>query len=160
MIEEKIEQARQLRREDALEDSQKVLLGLYKRYPEHPLVLYELGGAFDVLGETERAIPFYEQAVVQGLEGDDLLECYVCLGNCYLAEDEQEKAVAVLQKGIEAFPEKNSSRAFLALAHYSNGEEETAVKLLLELLVKTTKVEDLLSYEGVFEYYIEHLDEF
>ena len=52
-----IQEARQLRREDELERSQSQLLALMEQYPDHPLVLCEVGGAYDVMGEVEMAIP-------------------------------------------------------------------------------------------------------
>ena len=54
-----IQAARQLRRDDELESSQAQLLALMEEYPDHPLVLFEVGGSYDVMGEVEMAIPYY-----------------------------------------------------------------------------------------------------
>ena len=69
-----IEEARALRRADELETSQAQLLALMEDFPDHPLVLFEVGGSYDVMGEEEMAIPYYRRAIAAGLEGNDLQE--------------------------------------------------------------------------------------
>jgi tetratricopeptide (TPR) repeat protein len=157
--EEVIARARQLRQEDELEESQALLLDLLEQYPGDPLVLYEVGGSFDVMGNEPEAIPYYQQAVEAGLEGSDLQECLVCLGSSYRVTGEFEKAVDILEKTVEQFPDRNSGRVFLALAYYSDGQEDEAVRLLLDLLLKTTNDEDILAYADPLDYYKDNLDE-
>ncbi len=154
-----IAEARTLRRNDELEQSQTLLLELLERYPDNPLVLYEVGGSFDVLGEEPQAIPYYRQAVAAGLAGSDLQECLVCLGSSLRVVGDFEEAVEVLEKAVEQFPDNNSGRVFLALAYYSDGREDKAVSTLLDVLLKTTKDEDILSFAGALEYYKDNLDE-
>jgi tetratricopeptide (TPR) repeat protein len=157
--EETIVRARQLRREDELEESQALLLALLEQYPGDPLVLYEVGGSFDVMGNEPEAIPYYQQAVEAGLEGSDLQECLVCLGSSYRVTGEFEKAVDILEQTVEQFPDRNSGRVFLALAYYSDGQEDEAVRLLLDILLKTTNDEDILAYTDPLDYYKDNLDE-
>ena len=57
MIEDTIARAKKLRREDELEASQELLLDLLAEHPNDPVVLYEVGGSYDVLGEEKQAIP-------------------------------------------------------------------------------------------------------
>lgn len=154
-----IAEARTLRRNDELEQSQTLLLELLERYPDNPLVLYEAGGSFDVLGEEPQAIPYYRQAIAAGLTGSDLQECLVCLGSSLRVVGDFEEAVEVLEKAVEQFPDNNSGRVFLALAYYSDGQEDKAVSTLLDVLLKTTKDEDILSFAGALEYYKDNLDE-
>lgn len=154
-----IEEARTLRRDDDLETSQAHLLALLAEFPDHPLVLFEVGGAYDVLGEEEEAIPYYRQAIAAGLDGTDLQECLVCLGSTLRNTGETEEAVAMLEQAVDEFPERNSGRVFLALAHYSNGDPALAVSTLLSVLLDTTSDEDILNYADALEYYKENLDE-
>ena len=72
---------------------------------------------------------------------------------------ESEDAVALLEQAVDEFPNRNSGRAFLALAYYSNGEYDQAVSLLLSLLLKTTSDEDIRGYAESLEYYVDNLDE-
>ncbi|MBP9503231.1 MAG: tetratricopeptide repeat protein [Candidatus Promineofilum sp.] len=153
-----IEEARDLRRSDEYEKSQALLLDLMDKNPDHPLVLFEVGGSYDVLGEEEMAIPYYRQAIASGLDGDDLQECLVCLGSSLRVMGETEEAVSILEQAVDEFPERNSGRVFLALAQFSNGEIEQAVSNLLSLLLKTTSDEDILAYADTFSYYVDNLD--
>lgn len=154
-----IENARVLRRADELEASQQRLLALLESFPDHPLVLFEVGGSYDVLGDEEMAIPFYRRAIEAGLEGDDLQECLICLGSTLRAVGESEEAVEILEQVVDEFPERNSGRAFLSLAYLSNGEADLAVSTLLGLLLDTTNDEDILDYADVLGYFKDSLDE-
>lgn len=154
-----IKRARELRRADELEESQDILLDLLDEYPEDPLVLFEVGGAYDVLGEAPEAIEYYEQAIQQGLTGSDLQECMICLGLNHRAIGQFEQAVEILEEAQEQFPEDNSVRTFLALAYYSDDTPEEAVRLLLDVLLKTTKDEGLLTYKDTLDFYKDNLDE-
>jgi tetratricopeptide (TPR) repeat protein len=156
---ETINKAKELRREDNLEESQELLLSLLGEYPHDPQVLFEVGGSYDVLGLEPEAIPYYEQAIQQGLADDELQECLVCLGSSYRVVGESQEAVDILEDAIEQFPDNNSSKAFLALAYYSNDQVEEAMSLLLELLLTTTKDEEILTYANALDYYKDNLDE-
>ncbi len=156
---ETIARARQLRQEDQLEASQDLLFQLMKEYPDDPLVLFEVGGSFDVLGQEADAIPYYQEAIEAGLSGADLQECLVCLGSSLRVTGQFDAAIDTLTDATTQFPDNNSSRVFLALAYYSKGEYEAATRLLLTLLLETTQDDDILAYSGALEYYKENLDE-
>lgn len=157
--EEVIEQARALRRDDELEESQALLLDLLDVHPKDPLVLYEVGGAYDVLGEEKNAIPFYRKAISAGLQGDDLQECLICLGSSYRNIGQFTEAVEALEDARKRFPDNNAMKTFLALAYYSDAQEDRAVQLLLELLLATTSDKQILAYEAALDYYKDNLDE-
>ncbi len=154
-----IEKARELRRQDDLEGSQEQLLELMDVYPDHPLVLFEVGGAYDVMDEVEMAIPYYRRAIEAGLDGRDLQECLVCLGSTLRVVGEHEEAVETLERAVDEFPENRSARVFLALAHYSNGDADLAVSDLLGLLLETTTDADILAYADALDYFKDNLDE-
>ena len=159
MIEETIARAKELRREDELDASQELLLDLLAEHPNHPLVLYEVGGSYDVMGEEREAIPYYQKAIQAGLDGNDLQECLVCLGSSHRNVGNFDEAVEMLQKAVDQFPDNNSGKVFLALAYYSDGREDEAVRLLLELLLETTKDQNILDYADPLDYYKDNLDE-
>lgn len=158
-IEETIARAKELRHADELDKSQELLLKLLDAYPNDPQVLFEVGGAYDVLEEARIALSFYQKAIDAGLEGDSLEECMVCIGVCQRGLGEMSTAVATLEKAVEQFPNNNSSRVFLALAYYSDGQDDEAVRLLLDLLLTTTQDPEILEFAGVFDYYKDNLDE-
>ncbi len=158
-VEETIAQAKELRHADELDESQELLLKLLDEYPNDPQVLFEVGGAYDVLEEARIALSFYQKAIDAGLDGDSLEECMVCIGVCQRGLGEMSTAVATLEKAVEQFPNNNSSRVFLALAYYSDGQDDEAVRLLLDLLLTTTQDPEILEFAGVFDYYKDNLDE-
>jgi tetratricopeptide (TPR) repeat protein len=151
--------AKALRKDDDLEGSQELLLQLLEEYPNDPVILFEVGGSYDVMGQESDAIPYYQKALNIGLKGDDLQECLICLGSSQRVVGRYEEAITTLTKAVGQFPNDNSGRAFLALAYYSNGQCHEAVKLLLDLLLATTEDEDILAYSGALEYYKDNLDE-
>lgn len=157
--EKTLRRARELRQADELEDSQEVLLTLLQEYPDDPEVLFEVGGAFDVMGHESEAIPFYRQAIEAGLEGAELHECLICLGSSHRNVGEFSEAIDVLEDAAEQFPENRSSRAFLALAYYSDEQYEKAVRVLLELLLETTDDDDILAYADTLDFYKDNLNE-
>lgn len=154
-----VQEARQLRREDDLEHSQAKLLALMEDYPDHPLVLFEVGGSYDVMGEVEMAIPYYRRAIDAGLDGADRQECLICLGSSLRVIGETEEAVETLEQASDEFPSNNSGRVFLSLAHYSNGDPDLAVSGLLAILLETTRDPDILAYADALDYYKDNLDE-
>lgn len=159
MIEDTIARAKKLRQEDELEASQELLLNLLAEHPNDPLVLYEVGGSYDVIGEESEAIPYYQRAINAGLDGDDLQECLVCLGSSQRNIGNFDEAVETLEKVVNQFPDDNSGKVFLALAYYSDGREDEAVRQLLELLLETTNDENVLKYADPLDYYKDNLDE-
>ncbi|UCG23450.1 MAG: tetratricopeptide repeat protein [Chloroflexota bacterium] len=158
-IEETIERAKELRRDDKLEESQDLLLELLEEFPDDPVVLLEAGGSYDVMGLEPEAIPYYRQAIEQGLVGDALYECMICLGSSQRLVGDFDDAVEILEKANDQFPEGDGAQAFLALAYYSNDQYEEAVSLLLDLLVRTSNSAQLREYAGALDYYKDNLDE-
>lgn len=154
-----IEQAKALRQEDKLDESEELLLALLEEYPDDPLVLFEVGGAYDVMGLESEAIPYYERAIDEGLEGPELLECLICLGITHRVIGDFQEAVDALEQAVDDFPDDNSSKTFLALAYYSNEQYSEAVQLLLDLLLRTTNDEQILSYTDTLDFYKDNLDE-
>ncbi|MEZ4516485.1 MAG: tetratricopeptide repeat protein [Chloroflexota bacterium] len=153
----RVEEARVLRKQDELEESQELLLSMFQEHPDHPLILFEVGGSYDVIGEEELAIPYYRRALVEGIDGDDRQECLVCLGSSLRVIGESEEAVAILQQAVEEFPNRPSARVFLALALLDEGEEVEAVATLLDVVLKTSNDEDIQAYSGALEYYRDEL---
>jgi tetratricopeptide (TPR) repeat protein len=157
--EDTVEQARELRGKDELEASLELLLPLLEEYYEDALVLFEVGGAYDILGMAPEAIPYYEKAIENGLEDPELEECYVCLGTSHRVIGEFEDSVDVLEQAVERYPESNGAKAFLAIAFYGNGQYAEAVQILMEALLETTADEDLQSYSDTLNYFKDNLDE-
>lgn len=158
-LQQTIQRARELRRQDQLEESQALLLELLRQYPNDPLVLFEVGGSYDVLGQARTANSYYEKALDKGLTAPERQECLICLGINYRGLGDSETAVSILERAAKQFPEDNSIRAFLALAYYSDAQDDLAFRTLIDLLLKTTQDESILAYADTLDYYKDHLDE-
>jgi thioredoxin-like negative regulator of GroEL len=105
------------------------------------------------------AIPYYREAIENGLDGEDRHECLICLGSSLRVIGEDKEAIEVLESAVAEFPHHNSARVFLALAYYSNDRPDQAISELLALLLETTSDQDILAYADVLEYYKDNLDE-
>ena len=158
-IDETIERANALRDEDEIEAAQELLLELLDAHPEDALVLFEVGGSYDIMGQERQAVPYYMQAIANGLSDDVLQECLVCLGSSLRYTGQFQSAIETLEEAVERFPDQNSGRVFLAMAYYSHGRHQDAVRTLLATLLDTTADEDILAYENALSYYMENLDE-
>ena len=109
-LKETIEKAKALRQEEKLEESEELLLSLLEEYPDDPQVLFEVGGSYDVMGYETEAIPHYQRAIAEGLEGSELLECLICLGINHRAIGDFQEAVDTLEEAIDTFPEDNGGK--------------------------------------------------
>ncbi len=156
---ETIQKARELRDDDQLEESLELLLPLLDKYEDDAVLLFEVGGAYDVLGMAPEAIPYYEQAIVNGLDGPELEECYVCLGTSHRVIGDFTESIEILEEAMGRFPESNTAKAFLALSYYGNKQYAKSVRSLMEIILETTVDEELQSYADSLEYFKDNLDE-
>ena len=154
---DQIAEARALRKQDELDESQTILLELMEDYPSDPLVLFEVGGSYDVMGEEELAVPYYRRALAEGLEDPDRQECLICLGSSLRVIGESEEAVETLQQAAEEYPDLPSIRVFLALALLDDGNEKEAMATLLDVVLKNTESADIQGYSNALEYYRDEL---
>lgn len=154
-----LEKIRDLQDEDELEESLTLLLSLLEQYPEDPQILFEIGGVYDLLGSANDAIPYYRQAIDQGLEGSDLQECYICIGICQRAVGDYPESLETLEEAARLFPDDNSIKAFLSLSHYSNNQYHDAIQILLDILLQTSADDAIRDYSDTLEFYKDHLDE-
>ncbi|MBG9498683.1 hypothetical protein ABE44_05965, partial [Bacillus thuringiensis] len=77
-------------------------------------------------------------------------------GSTYRCIGEYEKAITVLEAGVKKFPENDPMKVFLSLAKYNVNDHESAMKLLLETVVK---VEEVKEFERAISFYKDHLNE-
>ncbi|EJR63359.1 hypothetical protein IIO_02096 [Bacillus cereus VD115] len=154
-MEHLLKQAIKLRNEKKYAQSREILIGL-TNFTKDAEVLYQCAWLHDVMGLETEAVPYYEQAIANGLDGESLCGAYICLGSTYRCIGEYEKAIVVLEAGVKKFPENDPMRVFLSLAKYNVNEHESAMKLLLETVVKVDKVKE---FERAISFYKDHLNE-
>ena len=115
---------------------------LLERWPDDPVALVAVGDAYDDCGGTAKAIACY-RAATPGLDGTALRRCTLRLGDALRRSGDLEGSVAVLEAGLEEFPGSRSLRTFLALALHEQGRTQTALGLVLEVLVDPAPSPDL-----------------
>lgn len=154
-MEHLLKQAIKLRNEKKYAQSREILIGL-TNFTRDAEVLFQCAWIHDAMGLETEAVPYYEQAIVNGLDGESLCDAYIGLGSTYRCIGEYDKAITVLETGLQQFPDNDVMKVFLSLAKYNVNDHESAMKLLLETVVK---VEEVKEFERAILFYKDHLDE-
>ena len=141
------------------EESNQLLMALVQEFPEHPQINYQCAWSFDLLGEEERAVPYYEKAIQLGLEKDDLEGALLGLGSTYRTLGEYEKSRSTFAKGIELFPANQALKVFLAMTLYNSAEHQQAMEILLKCLAETFADKNISAYKKAIGFYADKLDE-
>jgi tetratricopeptide (TPR) repeat protein len=111
-------------------------LELAQEFPDHPVVIFELGGAYDTAGQEAAALTHYQRAKTLGLSEENQLRLTVQMGSTLRNLERFEEAVELLREGVERFPEHRALRTFYALALYSNGQHAEALAEMIELALR------------------------
>jgi tetratricopeptide (TPR) repeat protein len=115
-------------------------------HPDHPVLTYELAGAFDTAGEEARARSLYERALDLGLDGEPLRRCLCQYGSTLRWLGDFDASLAVLDRAQQAFPKSESVAVFRALTLNEVGRADEAVGLLLKIVARHGEVTDLGRY--------------
>jgi len=123
------------------------LLAIMGQHPDSPLVLFEVGGAYDGAGQPAVAVDYYEQALELGLDGEVLCRCYLQYGSTLKNLGRIEESVAVFAKAREEFPESLSLVAFEALTSHAAGRHGAALGSVLRLVADHVDSAEISRYE-------------
>lgn len=115
-------------------------------HPDHPVLTYEVAGAYDTAGEEEKARGLYEKALELGLEGEPLRRCLCQYGSTLRWLGRLEDSLAVLDRAAAQFPGSESVRVFRALTLNDAGRADEAVGELLGIVAEHGEVTDLGRY--------------
>jgi tetratricopeptide (TPR) repeat protein len=135
-----------------------ILLDLLKTDPKHALINYELACTYDPQGLEADAIPYYEQAIESGLEGEDLRGALLGLGSSYRCLERFDDATRTLQNGAARFPDAKEFDIFLAITRYNRGEYRDAMRLLLNHIADFSAEPATQMYKRAIAFYAENLD--
>jgi tetratricopeptide (TPR) repeat protein len=116
---------------------------LLAQHPDHPVLVYEVGGAYDTAGEEAAAASYYERALALGLEGDVLRRCLCQYGSTLRWLGRLDESITVLERARIEFPDSDSVRVFLALTLNEAGRGDAAVAELLAVVVTRAEHTDL-----------------
>lgn len=142
-------------------DYQQALDILHQLLTEAPSaeVHYHCAWTHDNLGQEREAIPHYEQALALGLAGEERLGAMVGLGSSYRCTGQYEQAAAVFTAAMEQFPTDDALPVFMAMTQYNLHNHADAMRLLLEVLAKTSASEQIQRYQRALLFYSDKLDD-
>jgi len=153
-----LDEALHLRSEGRLEEARDLLVRLVEAYPDHPEIRAHAVFVHDALGLEREAIPHYEAALRLGLAGPLLADVFLGLGSTWRCLGEYEKARAILEQGVERFPEDRALQVFLAMTLHNLGESARAMEILLVQLGETSNDPRLSQYRKTILFYSDKLD--
>lgn len=116
---------------------------LLAEHPDHPVLVYEVAGAYDTAGEEAKARQLYERALGLGLEGDVLRRCLCQYGSTLRWLGEYDESLAVLDRARAEFPGSDAVRVFRALTLNDAGRGDEATGELLTVITAHPEVTDL-----------------
>ncbi|MFT8728130.1 MAG: tetratricopeptide repeat protein [Liquorilactobacillus ghanensis] len=158
-MEKIIKEALELRKNGKLKDSNKMLVELYQKKPEDAYLNYQIAWSYDILEKEIEAIPFYEKAIQIGLRKSDLQEAYLGLGSTYRALGEYDKSYDVYRRAINRFPDNTALQVFYSMTLFNLNKHEQAMKILLNLLVSTSKDPEIKTFEKSILFYADKLNQ-
>lgn len=123
-------------------------LGVLAEHPDDPAVLYEVGGAYDTDGQEETALGYYRRAMVAGLEGRRLRQCFLQLGSTLRNLGRLDESLAVFDEGIARFPESESLGLFRALTLHATGRPSAALGAVLTVIADRFPTAEVQRYEA------------
>jgi tetratricopeptide (TPR) repeat protein len=119
---------------------------LLAQHPDHPVLTYEVAGAYDSADQEAKAKGLYERALALGIDGEPLRRCLCQYASTLRWLGELDASLAVLQRARAEFPESESVRVFQALTLNELGRADEAVGLLLGIVAQHGEVTDLGRY--------------
>jgi len=156
--EDRLTEAIGLREAGQVEEARLLLSVLHAESPDDPVVNLQCAWAHDKLGLEAEAVPYYEAAIRNGLEGEDLRHALLGLGSTYRTLGRYDEALTTLTRGVEDFPQDRGMQVFRAMALYNMGRPKEACELLLRIISDTTADDRIRAYQNAIEIYAADLD--
>jgi len=116
---------------------------LLGQHPDHPVLVYEVAGAYDTAGREATARGLYERALELGLDGDALRRCLCQYASTLRWLGELDASRRALDLARREFPDSEAVRVFSALTLLEAGEADAAVAELLTVVTEHAEVTDL-----------------
>ncbi|MET3698233.1 tetratricopeptide repeat protein [Bacillus oleivorans] len=156
---EPLQQAILLRVNGHYQEARQLLLSLYEQDKDDPHISYQCAWVHDLLGMEKEAIPFYEHAINQGLSGQERRGALLGLGSTYRTIGEYHQSKKIFKQGMQEFPNANEFPVFLAMTLHNLGDNEKALKILLNKIVELTDDEGIQRYKKAIQFYADKLNE-
>ena len=127
--------------------------------PNNAQANYQCAWGHDVLGKEVEAIPYYEKAIANKLEGKELEGAYLGLGSTYRTIGEYSKSKNLFEKAISIFTDNLELQVFYAMTLYNLKEYNKAMELLLKIIATTSMDENINAYKKAILFYSDKLDD-
>lgn len=154
-----LETIKHLLQEKKFEQAKVMLLDLAKKYPDDAEINFYCASTHDVLGFEKEAIPFYEKAILFGIQGELREKTFIQLGSSYRCIGDYYSSRKVLSQGLREFPSNMALQSFLALTLYNLNKDKEAVSLLIKSLATASSDDWIKQYSNALKFYAENLDE-
>lgn len=118
-------------------------------YPNDAVGLMNRGTALDYLNRTSEAIDSYEKAVSLDDNNPDIL---FALGELLFNNDQYEKSIQDLEKGLKINPSRKNGWYWLAQAHYYLGEWSEAEAAIDKHLIRNKDDSESVLFMALIQY--------
>lgn len=159
MMNTQMQQAIELRKDGQAEQAKTILLNLLYSDPNDPVLLYQVAWTYDNLGLEAQAVPYYEQALANGLQGEDRQGAMLGLGSTYRTLAHYDKAAALFEQAIQDYPEAREFKVFYAMVLYNLEQYAEGMQLLMTELAETTSDKGIEQYQRAILFYADKLDQ-
>ena len=153
-----LDKAKHLLQENQFEKALTILVKLVEASPSHVETNFYCAVSHDAIGMEREAIPYYENALSNDINGELREKTFVQLGSSYRCIGHYENAKTTLEKGAEEFPENSAIKAFLALTLHNLNQDENALTMLLNLLFTSSSDPWISKYKPALEFYSANLE--
>ncbi|WP_252178275.1 tetratricopeptide repeat protein [Endozoicomonas sp. 4G] len=114
---------------------------------------------YDAQGMERDAIPYYKNALNGALSKDDRFDCLLGLASSLRCIGNYEEADLFFKVLVSEFTDRDELIPFYAMNLYNLGKHKESVRLLLQILLKTTDSPNITAYKDAIDIYAHDLDQ-
>ncbi len=156
-LEDRLETIFSARDRENMQPTIDAFLAVLAEHPDHPEVLYQVGGAYDTDGQESVAEGYYQRALEAGLDGESLRKCYLQYGSTLRNLGELERSAEMFRAGRVHFPTSLSLGVFELLTLHAQGRHHAALSSALTLFADHVDSPELARYEAALRGNAEYL---
>jgi tetratricopeptide (TPR) repeat protein len=127
---------------------------LAEKYPNTARAKFELANAYDFIGQEDKAIKQYEDAIRIGLNAEYEAYALLQLGSSLRNVGRIDDAISVLSDAEKRYPEFPSITMFLGMAMHDKNMNTEALRTTLNAMLRHFKTSDIERYRVSLENYI------